>query len=77
MIKMDYDGAVHGPNHASAAIIDYNHVHQWQNGPTSEEIVNNRILKSEQRKRESVFLNHDSTITLNAWKRGSAQLHQF
>jgi hypothetical protein len=27
MIKMDYDGAVHGPNHASAAIIDYNHVH--------------------------------------------------
>ena len=47
MIKLDYDGAVHGPNEASSVIIDYDHVHQWQNGPTTEEIVNNRILQSE------------------------------
>jgi hypothetical protein len=34
MVNLDYDGAVHGPIHESAAVIDYDHVHHWQNGPT-------------------------------------------
>lgn len=44
MVNLDYDGAVHGPIHESAAVIDYEHVHHRQNGPTVQEIVNNRIL---------------------------------
>lgn len=77
MVNLDYDGAVHGPNQESAAVIDYDHVHHWQNGPTVEEIVNNRILQSEKRKREAHILNHDSQANFNEWKRGSAHLHQF
>jgi hypothetical protein len=77
MVNLDYDGAVHGPIHENAAVIDYDHVHNWQNGPTVQEIVNNRILQSEQRKREAIILNNDSQVNFNEWKRGSAHLHQF
>lgn len=43
MIKLDNERGASN-QHASTGIIDYDHVHQWQNGPTTEEIVNNRLL---------------------------------
>ena len=89
MVNLDYDGVVHGASQESGAgaVIDYDHVHHWQNGPTVEEIVNNRILQIDEekkRRRESLIINHhDSSqvvtaaTNFNEWKRGSAHLHQF
>ncbi len=38
MIKLDYDQHVHET--ANTKVIDFDHVRNWQSGPTSEAIVN-------------------------------------